>query len=392
MARRRRGPALTTRATWLLDGDSFVGNVAYGTATSSALGGAIANVGAGKLTVVDTDFNGDQALDPLATVSSGALAFGGAIYSRDGGSISITGGQFTDNLAEAVNTWGVGGAIDAYGTPIVISGTTFDGNQAIGNGGAFFGDSYGGALAVTSDTTAYPGSVSIAGSTFTNNAVVGDFTLGGAVELLGDYLQYDVTGTITNSTFTGNQSLIDTTADGVTTDADAESGAIGIQEGNLTVTGSTIADNLCQSGPYVSGAPGPYVSIAFGGAMDVLLANLDMNRCSVVGNTAIGGAGTGGPEFNGPAAGGGIDVEFGVTGTITASTIAGNHAIGGAGGGIGLGGGLAVHAGASLAVLIPSCPATRPSAARRRPAGPAERGSAAASRSGPCSSRPGPTR
>jgi predicted outer membrane repeat protein len=221
------------------------------TATNS--GGAIYNDGA--LIVTGCTFKGNTA--------TGANAVGGAIYNRPF-TFNVTGSTFTGNSANYE-----GGAIFNHGgdvnQPVEISGNTFVGNKAF----------YGGAIYNDDDSN-----MTVTNSNFKDNTHNGT---GGAIYNNGNNLK------ITGSTFTGNQAddgagaiynsdfsaLTVTRSTFTNNNAGGGGGAI-MNNGNLTVTSSTLYNNS------VAGTNGE------GGAIfNVGNAKIHFNR--IVGNTASQG-------------------------------------------------------------------------------------------------------
>jgi uncharacterized repeat protein (TIGR01451 family)/CSLREA domain-containing protein len=159
---------------------------------------------AGAVTITDTTFSGNGSDDP-----------GGALYLQDAGAASISGSSFSDNNANDDE----GGAIyaDSSGA-ITLSDSSFTDNSSGGSesGGAIYTDG--------TDLT-------ISSSQFTGNAASED---GGAIYLKGT--SNTASESITSSSFTGNAA------------GDDEGGAIYDDEGALTITGSTMSQNLAYYG------------------------------------------------------------------------------------------------------------------------------------------------
>ena len=227
--------------------DGYGGAVqAFGdfSATNCAFIGNLADVGGGALeldarasasvtardAIAGSSFVGNVG-DPLrnADINSFTVVGGGAISVDEDGannpqSVSIATSTFTANTAFASHKDnGYGGAILVDNTApgqVAIAGSTFAGNGAAGYATGE-GGGYGGALAN------YTGHVLIAGSTFTGNS-----TPLGADGAIANYM--GGTMAIANSTFTANRA--DTSLNG------SIAGAI-FNDGKLTVSFSTIADN-----------------------------------------------------------------------------------------------------------------------------------------------------
>src|SRR5262249_27223173 len=127
-----------------LANDVLSNNQAVGDAGTSptgrvgaALGGAVANLGSGSLTVSDSAFTANQArgADHSRGASAGS-ALGGAIVSVATASISDS--RFTHNVALAgsfctgsLAATGAGGGINNSGS-LTVTNSTFSHNQAIG--------------------------------------------------------------------------------------------------------------------------------------------------------------------------------------------------------------------------------------------------------------------
>ena len=198
-------------------------------------GGAIYNAGGATLELTDTDFINNQTKNTYNKNGQG-----GAIYNA-GGDLTITGGSFVGNVAEAVTSTGeqqfaMGGAIYNCGNgSLTVTGTVFEGNKG-NEGGAIVTN--GGPTVITdaefknNEATMGGGAINIqpgkkvtlsGDNTFTDNKAAD----GGAILVWGgaDAGVLDINGT---ATFTGN------TANGVANDIDND-GAVNIKQ-NATVT------------------------------------------------------------------------------------------------------------------------------------------------------------
>jgi uncharacterized repeat protein (TIGR01451 family) len=240
-------------------------------------GGAIGQVNA-RFTIADTLFTGN-ATNPR--VGNGGN--GGAIY-IDGsnlGGLTIQRTVFSANTAT-----NLGGAIHTYmyggGSVMIVEDSTFTDNVGTTNGGGIFHMN---------------GGLSITGSTFSGNRVVGQ---GGALWLLDDGGGTNVA--ITNSTFTGNQATGTRPNDGSV----GLAGAIAnLGASNLTLTNVTIAGNHADW---------------VGGGIVTATARTTLKNSIVANNTAANGGnpwniqkncsnplGNGGGNLQWPALGPGID-------------------------------------------------------------------------------------
>ncbi len=180
-------------------------------ATFTGNAGTVVRIeGTATATVIDSQFilNGDSALD------------GSVLFVDDGGSLTVQGSLFQQNLA------GGGGAIGIFnGAVATITDSTFDANTAT------FG---GGAIAISD---AEP---TIIGCTFTNNSAA----QGGAISVI-DQLGNDVSCSIIDCLFAGNSA-----AD--PGPVDAQGGALrlvgGLAGGQPLVDGCTFVDNSAEVG------------------------------------------------------------------------------------------------------------------------------------------------
>lgn len=173
-------------------------------------GGAIGQIGA-HLTIEDSTFTGNSTF-------GGNGGNGGAIYidGSDNGLVTIRRTSFVSNTSTRL-----GGAIHTYqyagASGVVIEDSYFGFNTTVQNGGAIYHQN---------------GTLAISGSTFQNNVTIGQ---GGALWLLEAS-----TTTITNSTFVGNDAVGQAPNNGST----GLGGAILINaSSNVTISHSTIAYN-----------------------------------------------------------------------------------------------------------------------------------------------------
>ena len=175
---------MTMTRSGTLTGDvAAVQNAAVLTVTNvvfnSLSGGAIDNannISRSSLTVTNCVFN------------SNAVFFGGAAINNDGAA-TVTNSTFSSNTA------GAGGAI-SNGDSLTVSGSTFTNNSVISNSATGLG---GGAI-YSSSNRATAG-VNITNSTFTGNMEAGGSGGGGAIR------NRDGSMTVTNSTFTNNSAV-----------------------------------------------------------------------------------------------------------------------------------------------------------------------------------------
>jgi hypothetical protein len=264
--------------------------------------------------------------------------YGGGIYST--ASLTITSSVITLNTAEGSDSFGlsspngnaVGGGVYATGA-LTATNTTFSKNTANGgsndtaNGG---GNAEAGAIYTTATST-------ITGATITGNTAVGEDAYGGpgpnAAAVGGGILNK---GNLTISASTISNNLSDSSIGERGTVQPAEGGGID-NTGTLTIKTSTVSGNSASGGGGESayaGSGGGAGSNAYGGGINSA-GTLVVSQCAIVGNSAKGEPG-GTTEYHnagpgGGAFGGGISAIGAAT--VTDTTIANNSAVGGVGGG-----------------------------------------------------------
>jgi hypothetical protein len=283
-----------------------------------ALGGGVANLGSGSLTISHSAFTGNQALGADHSVGDLAgNALGGAIISVATASVSDS--RFTHNVARAgsfctgsLSATGAGGCINNSGS-LTVTNSTFRHNQAIGGNDSSSpvrtGAGIGGAI--LSGGRLNPAVLVVSASTFDHNQAIGG---------------------------NGNQSSSNP-APSINGPNDAFGGGIHLSGGTATISGSTLAHNAAIAG---AGGAGQTGGLAWGGGLDTFDAFgfglvVTVSDSTVSHNSAIGGAG--GPGGNGGDGwGGGLANLLGATLTVSGGSVAHNRAVGGAGGSGGDGG------------------------------------------------------
>ncbi len=340
-------------------------------------GGAVANLG-GTLTADQTDF--------LSNSASGAatnFGNGGAVYDDQVSIVDIEHSTFCGNLATGGQA--NGGAIGHYGgSQLTLDHCSFAGNQALAlppGSDAFGLNAAGGAIESDESGSGYfegAGLASAGGSdlgqptmtithcSFTGNQAAqavpsapgadGAPTEGGAMDV-----DAGAKATVSDSLFACNSAV---GGDGGAGSAGMDGGAGGrtlggailVYSGNLTVSNSLFLGNVSHGGNGGAGGSGNGGNGAQGdgGAILNLFGGpglgLTITDCSIVTNTAQGGAGgapgSGGVGGSGGVCrGGGLANERGATATVSNTSIVNNQALGGAGaagsnGGNALGGGV----------------------------------------------------
>ena len=258
----------------------------------AAYGGGINSTQA-NLTLDD-----DVLLDNTASQGGGALVAESGFYGSSGpqppnivaGSLSATGTTFQGNQSS-----GSGGAILDYDTPTTFAGSTFVDNLSTVFGGAIYHQ----------QLYNPQGTLAIGGSLFTGNTSNSPvFGLGGAIYNSG-------TATVAGSRFVNNMAIGPDVAQG---------GAIHNNFGaKLTVTGSSFLGNQAQSGGSFGFAAGGALSGDSGSSMDVE-GSVFSGNAATAGNSAEGGA------IKDVGGGNGVGTPAGLT--VSGSSFVNNQAVG----------------------------------------------------------------
>jgi hypothetical protein len=219
---------------------AFSNNLALGAMATNG-GGAIVNLGA-NVDISETDFH--------LNTATGAAGSGGAILNLNGGELTISGGNFTENTSVRA-----GGAIEdnsgEFGG-VTISGTNMTGNST----GASPGN--GGAIHITGE-----GNISISGGMYADNTASAE---GGAL--------WNGTGTM----MLNGVSIENNTAAGA--DADQGGGGVFNAGGTLTITNSTSITNNQATG--TSGSGGGILTDV-GGSMTIENSTISFNTANRAG-------------------------------------------------------------------------------------------------------------
>jgi len=299
------------------------------------------------------DAGATLSLDQVVVANNSAYAdssgnnYGSGGGIENDGSLTVSHSIFTNNLASGGNftnriTEGsAGGAIDSAGPSLTVTTCAFTNNQAVGPATGT-GEGNGGAINNSSPAT-------ITGSTFNGNLALGRTTNGGAISTGENELTNPGTDplAISNCTFTGNQAIGANGTNNFTHKfgGQALGGAIA-NAAPLTITASTFTDNLAKAGDQgnnLNGIDGqPLLASAYGGGIVNFASSLTVSNTTFTGNQAIAGNSAAG--VGGSAVGGGVCGFIFSVPTLTDVTLAGNQAIGGSGGpgytgGSGFGGG-----------------------------------------------------
>ena len=167
-------------ATMTILGSTISGNASVASTLGfGAQGGGIANNG--LMTITDSTVTDNQALADGGIGGQGGDAFGGGIYELNPvngpSTVSLVNSTVSDNQAIGGSPSGSsvfgggsafgGGVFMEVGTTLTVSGSTLDGNQAIGGTGGPFGLADGGAI--MNEGTA----LTIAHSTLSDNQALG---------------------------------------------------------------------------------------------------------------------------------------------------------------------------------------------------------------------------
>jgi parallel beta-helix repeat protein len=254
-------PRLTVQRLGFRDGNS------PDDGDDTAVGGGAIYRDGGSLTVIDCDFQGNQA------PATGQDVAGGAIYGFGGGETVISGSTFTGNSASD------GGAVGSLNGDLTIINSTFTDNAATGTDGNPGNGGCGGAIYMDGgdEVTTFCG-VTIADNTA--GAIAG-----GVFRVSNSD---DGTMTIERSVVSGNR---------VTPMDDGNAGGLYLQGLALTISASTIARNEAH----------------FNGGIWISGREANLTNVTIAENTAFG------------SNGGGIWLANDPTGTMLNCTVANNH-------------------------------------------------------------------
>ncbi len=313
--------------TMTVTASTFVGNkavsdfqVALGNGvfqTPDGLGGAIGNAARSTLTVIDSVFLQNEGSSPTGSGE------GGAVANENGSSLTIRGSRFQNNLAQGgdnITGFGgsggaaAGGAIFNTDVPLYdnlnptpanlqVVSSLFDGNEAIGgNGslqalGSLSGNAFGGAIGNVEGA-----SIEIRHTRFVNNhASSGLGSNGGGV--VGGAVANVIGDAVVHSSSFGSNTVKagdgDPDGDGVGTGFGGAGigGAVANLTGTMNVTSSRFLFNVARAGDGVLGFGSTGGAVANNFGGQVVIAN-----STILMNQAIGGDGIIGSD----ARGGGI--------------------------------------------------------------------------------------
>ncbi len=361
---------------------SISGSLFRGNSAPNLAGGVV--VGGASLSVADSTFldnvgggighfagfaPGSDRLDVSNSTFTGntkASGFGGAIYDT-GGTTTITGSTFTDNVSSDPY-FSQGGAVAIIGGgDASVDRSTFVGNRADNPNGQL---ARGGGLFIEDTATAR-----VTNSTFRNNIARGSQASGGGASrsfAFGSFFQPPQTvfsndtfvdnsaistasafgggtavggglnlgaiqgsASVADSTFVGNEAVggNSTTTQGGFARAGALAASGGFYFGpqlTLTVSGSNFAGNSARAGTGLAGGFGEGGAVYLGG-----FGATSFTGGSFVGNSAVGGNSTQPGLFGNLALGGAIRVLYGAAPSVVGTSFVGNSARGGDGAGDG---------------------------------------------------------
>jgi len=350
-------------ATLTVTNSTFINNQAIGAGGFYGIGGAIENNAGFKLdhpssaTIRNSTFTNN-----LATAGPGGYGNGGAIDNEGTGAfMTLTNSRLIDN--QSIGGYGAhglgGGILNAQGSTLIVTSSTFIGNQAIGGGSTSTPTfAFGGGINNTS------AGLTVSDSSFFGNKALtrspGGVAVGGGIEngfyyVSGEGLELE----LMNCTLSGNQAIgggLDNSFGATATIKDSQiinnqalggaggpgdvgravGGGISVGSGvffdftgfsdaaSLTITGSTIASNLARGGNGGSGANGG--NGQGGGIWFGLDSTGTLDNSVITGNFALGGqAGAGGTD--GQGVGGGVYINSGDVVDVKPTTkVKGNHA------------------------------------------------------------------
>ena len=186
---------LTVANCVLLDNEA-VGGSGDSTTPDAANGGGIANELGASLTVTNSTFNSN-----VSAASLGDDSFGGGLLNLAGAIVTgctFTGNQLTGGSNTSYYAGSYGAGIESWdNSTLILSSSTFTGNQATVPSGPYYGDA--GALDVE-----YGAVATVNNGTFTHNVGTGG---AGSENGPGAVSAYGCTLTFNNSSFTDNQCI-----------------------------------------------------------------------------------------------------------------------------------------------------------------------------------------
>jgi PKD domain len=225
------------------------------------IGGGIRNFNGGTLTVSTSTFvsNTGFTFSGLGTGSTPySTLVGSGIYNTEGGVATVRGSTFSDNSGSAIFNYR--NVSDGTVPTVIITGSTFSGNQA-GAGGGIWN---------------YSGNVQVDSSTFSHNSASGlTFSAGGGIDVYpGGRL------TVSNSTFSDNQAGYD--AAGVYVSGSGGYGG-----------GISISDNYAANATIINSTFSGNRSFNYGGGMFQIRSTVTVTSSTFFGNSATTNAGGG---------------------------------------------------------------------------------------------------
>ncbi len=346
--------AIAGSTTTLTDSD-LTGNSA---GSSPGNGGGLHITGDGEVTLMQTDVTGNS-----------AASEGGGLWNSSTGTLTVTGGTISGNVASGAAADNGGGGVFSDGGTTTITGTTISGNIADGasgsGGGIFFGGGTvtvdGGTISGNRANRAGGGVELIAGTvaTFTDVTISGnDAGTGAATAAPGNgggvHLSGDAVATFSGGEVSGNNAVEGgglwnsptgtlTVADGILIENNTAVRGGGIYQeagdrvlGPLTqallVTGATIRGNTATGTDATDGGGGIYNA---GNAVRLGAATIADNVAGVGDASSASGGGifnagelfAGGTIISGNSAmraGGGIEAIGGSTTTLLTASLTGN--------------------------------------------------------------------
>ncbi len=279
-----QGAGIDNFGTVTVDRCTLLNNKAIGgsgdsTTPDAANGGGIANEIGASLSLTRS-----LLLNNAAVAHTGIDSFGGGLLNL--GSATIVSCTFTANQASGGDSssdadGSQGGAISSWlsGSVLMVSNSTFSGNQALGGTGPDFG--VAGAIDVEVGSVA-----TINNSNFAGNVASGGT---GCIAQGGALFANGCTLTLSDTSFTGNQALGGTAVGSISNfpSGEAEAGAILVFIGaTVNIGNSSFTGNVAQGGTGSAGG--------FGGAIVNTGGTVTLTSTTLNANKAIGGTGTGG--------------------------------------------------------------------------------------------------
>ena len=232
-----QGGGIDNQGALTLSYDVLSGNQALGDSSTTGLGGglfseahasvsvahstfldnqAVGNVGVGwggglmnegSASVTDSSFTGNQATGGTGSIDKvPGGGFGGGVASAISATLSVDNSTFTGNQAiDGSGQYGFAGAVGSVlNSSLTVSNSSFSGNQALANSSGATSGGFAGAVGNGSGQNSDSSTLTVTGSSFSNNLASGFFAAAGGAVQNGPG---DGPVTISYSVFSNNQAI-----------------------------------------------------------------------------------------------------------------------------------------------------------------------------------------